>query len=284
MSNRIDTAFEACRAEERKALVLFATAGDPSLPFTERLLPRLAEAGADILEVGVPFSDPMADGPTIQAASQRALAAGTTLEGILEMIARLRRDGLDTPIVLFSYCNVLLQYGAERLAQRAAEVGVDGCLVVDMPAEERDELRPLLEAHGLHWINLIAPTTPPERARRLLEDASGFTYFITVKGVTGARAALPPDLRARVMQVRDLSPVPVVAGFGVSSPEMARTVAETADGVVVGSALVRTVNESADEEEALRKAGEFVAGLGTAMNVGLNARSGAPRSGIRRRA
>ncbi len=266
MDNRIDTAFASCRSEERKALVLFATAGDPSLPFTEKLLPRLAQAGADVLEVGVPFSDPMADGPTIQEASQRALAAGTNLEGILSMIGRLRKTGLQTPIVLFSYCNVLLQYGVERLAARAAEVGVDGCLVVDMPAEERDELLPLLEARGIHWINLVAPTTPAERMEKVLANARGFTYFITVKGVTGARAVLPKDVREHVEEVSRHSPAPVVAGFGVSSPEMARTTGAAANGVVVGSALIRTLQEGKNENDALDRAERFVRELRNGMD------------------
>lgn len=265
MDNRIDTALESCRAQGRKALVLFASAGDPSLAFTETLLPRLAQAGGDILEVGVPFSDPMADGPTIQEASQRALASGTTLDGILSMIGRLREGGLEVPIVLFSYFNVLLQYGLERLVARCADVGVDGCLVVDMPAEERDELLPLLKAHGIHWINLIAPTTPADRMTELLRDARGFTYFITVKGVTGARTALPEDVREHVEEVRRHSPAPVVAGFGVSTPEMAHTVSQAADGVVVGSALIRTIQEATDEADALNRAQAFVKALHNAL-------------------
>ncbi|MFW5802509.1 MAG: tryptophan synthase subunit alpha [Verrucomicrobiota bacterium] len=266
MKNRIDTAFAKCRSEQRKALVLFAAAGDPSLPFTEKLLPRLAQAGADVLEVGVPFSDPIADGPTIQEASQRALAAGANLEDILSMIGCLRNNGLQTPIVLFSYYNVLLQYGVESLAARASEVGVDGCLVVDMPAEERGELQPLIEARGIHWINLVAPTTPGERMKEMLANARGFTYFITVKGVTGARATLPDDVRAHVEEVQRHSPAPVVAGFGVSSPEMARTVGAAADGVVVGSALIRTVQEGDSEADALNRAEQFVRELRNGMD------------------
>lgn len=261
MANRIDMAFSTCREQRRKALVMFATAGDPSLPFTEKLLPRLADAGADVLEVGVPFSDPMADGPTIQEASQRALAAGTTLEGIFEMIGHARRNGLTAPVVLFSYYNALLQYGPERLAARAAEVGVDGCLVVDVPAEEKGELSPILEAQGIHWINLIAPTTATERCREVLSDAQGFTYLITVKGVTGARAELPADLRRHTEEVCRESPVPVVAGFGVSSGEMAARVGAAADGVVVGSALVRTVHEGRDQADALNRAESLVRSL-----------------------
>ena len=262
--NRIDKTFESCRNEDRKALVMFVSAGDPNLEVSERLIAEIAAAGADIIELGVPFSDPMADGPSIQAASQRALAAGTTLQGILDMVRRLRLR-IDTPLVLFSYYNVLLQYGIEKLATASAEVGIDGWLVVDVPAEEAEEVRPHIEPHGLQWITLLAPTTPPRRQADLLAKASGFAYYITVTGVTGARDRLPENLVADLDAVRALSPVPVVAGFGISSPEMAKAVGAHADGIVVGSALINTLAEAYDPETGIAQCSEFVRSLATAL-------------------
>ncbi len=237
-NHTLQSAFDRCRRENRKALVAYVTAGDPDLAATARLLPALAAAGADILEVGVPFSDPMADGPVIQAACQRALAAGATLPGILEMLRGIR-DRLTAPVVLFSYYNVLLQYGIEKLAADSVAAGIAAWLVVDMPAEEAGEIEPALHKHGLCRITLLAPTTPPDRAARLAGAAKGFVYYITVTGVTGARSELPADLAANLETLQKLSAVPVVAGFGISSPEQARTVAAHAAGVVVGSALVK---------------------------------------------
>ena len=265
--NRIDRTFGALQAEGKKALVIFVSAGDPDLGVTERLLLGVAEAGADVIEIGVPFSDPMADGPTIQAASQRALAAGTTLAGILEMIGRLR-SRIETPLVLFSYYNVLFQYGVEKLARDSAAAGVDGWLVVDVPAEEAEEVRPALGEHGLHWVTLLAPTTPVERVRELLTGATGFVYYITVTGVTGARSGLPQDLRSHLDEVKSLTDLPVVAGFGISSPDMARDVARHADGVVVGSALIQIVAEAGEKgvDGALAEAVGFVRGLADALH------------------
>lgn len=259
--NRIDATFQRCAREKRKALVMFVSAGDPCLEATEEAVINITAGGADLVEIGVPFSDPMADGPTIQEAGQRALAAGTTLQGILAMVRRLRERGVEVPFVLFSYYNVLLQYGLERLARDARDAGIDGCLVVDVPMEEKPEVAPLLHEQGLQWISLIAPTTSPERAARIVADAEGFVYCITVKGVTGARAELPENLAEHLEELRAASPVPVVAGFGVSTPEMAALVARHADGVVVGSALVRTIHAADDWQQGVEDAGRFVAEL-----------------------
>ncbi len=267
MQARLSQVFDACRAADRKALVAYVTAGDPSLAATEQLLLAVAEAGADIIELGVPFSDPMADGPVIQAASQRALAAGTTLPKILEMARRVSPK-LSCPMVLFSYYNVLMQYGVEKLAAESGAAGIAGWLVVDLPHEEAGEIDGVLRQHGLDRIPLLAPTTPPGRAREILRRASGFVYYITVAGVTGARAEIPSDLAANLKAIRGMTRTPVVAGFGVSSPETARKTAEHADGVVVGSAIVRLMGEAPSPAEGIRRAAEFVAslrrGLGTA--------------------
>jgi tryptophan synthase alpha chain len=209
----------------------------------------------------------MADGPTIQAASERALAAGTTLPGILEMVRELRRE-IDTPMVLFSYYNVLFNYGIEAIAAKAADAGIDGMLIVDVPFEEMDEIRPALNEHGLHLISLVAPTTGPERARTILADARGFVYCITVTGVTGARTALPEELGGQLETVRKLSPVPVAAGFGISGPEIARATAEHADGVVVGSALVNRLANAETPENGIAECTAFVRELAEALKPG----------------
>lgn len=263
--NRIDGLFEKYRTDGRKALVMYVTAGDPSLDFTEQLIDRIIEAGADIVEIGVPFSDPMADGPTIQAASERALRGDVTLAGILAMAKRLRAKHPDTPFVLFSYYNILMQYGIERLVADTADAGIDGWLVVDMSNEEQDEILPALGRHGLHRITLLAPTTGRERMQELLKEAQGFVYYITVTGVTGARTELPADLADHLKKVAELSPIPVVAGFGVSTPEMAQAVGAHADGVVVGSKLVQTIADAPSREAGLKDAETLVRGLAEAL-------------------
>jgi len=262
--NRLDHAFQACRNTGRKALVSFVSAGDPDLATSARLVTAIAAAGADIVELGVPFSDPMADGPTIQEASQRALASGATLAGVLDLVREVRKT-CPVPLVLFSYYNVIYQFGIERLAVAAAAAGVDGVLLVDVPFEELAEVEPVLDRSGLPVIRLVAPTTPPARLARITATAAGFVYCITVTGVTGARAELPADLGALLDQVRAVSPVPVVAGFGISSPDMARAVAAHADGVVVGSALVRRMAGPGSTDERIADCSRFVAYLAAAL-------------------
>ncbi len=263
--NRIDQMFELCRQEERKALIVFVSAGDPSLEFTRRLIPALTEAGADLIELGVPFSDPVADGPTIQQASQRALAGGATLPAILEMAADLRRSDTRTPLVLFSYYNLVLHYGAERLAAVSGENGIDGWLLVDLPMEEEEEVLPCMKKHNLYKIPLLAPNTPAVRISGILRQAKGFAYYITVAGVTGARTELPPDLAEHLAEVRRMSPIPVAAGFGVSTPEQARTVGRQADGVIVGSRLINVLHQAENEEAAIKAGCELVRGLAQAL-------------------
>ncbi len=262
--DRIALAFANCRAAGRKALVAFVTAGDPDLAASERLVTAVAGGGADIIELGVPFSDPMADGPTIQESSQRALVAGTTLAGILEMVRRVRLE-TQVPLVLFSYYNVIFQYGVERMAAAAAKAGVDGILLVDVPLEELSEVEPAFGRFGLPVIRLVAPTTPPDRIARITEKAAGFVYCITVTGVTGARSELPDDIGAQLERVRASSPVPVVAGFGIASSEMAKAVAAHADGVVVGSALVKRMAGPGSVDERLTACRQFVAELADAL-------------------
>ncbi len=242
--NRIDRQFASARAAGRPSLIVYLCAGDPDLASTERLVPALAAAGADVIELGVPFSDPLADGPTIQAAGERALRSGTTLAGILAMVARLRGDGCDVPLVLMGYMNPIVRMGVESFVARSAEAGVDGFIVPDLPLEEADPLGNAAAARGLALVLLAAPTTPPERMRRIGQRTRGFLYFVSITGVTGARAALPADLPARLDAVRAASAAPVAIGFGISTPEQARALAEHSDAVVVGSALVAEIARS----------------------------------------
>ena len=235
--NRLERHFQQARAAKRKSLVVYLCAGDPDLATTERLVPALAEAGADIIELGVPFSDPLADGPTIQLAAERALRSGTTLAGILDLVARLRRQGCEVPLALMGYMNPILRMGVDAFVSRSAEVGVDGFIVPDLPLEEASPLGDAAAGKDLSLVLLAAPTTPPERLRRIGERTRGFLYFVSITGVTGARPALPVDLPARLDAVLAASQAPVAVGFGISAPEQARALAEHADAVVVGSAL-----------------------------------------------
>lgn len=235
--NRITQTFQTLRAQKRKALIGYLTAGDPDLKTSERNIRAALANGLDILELGVPFSDPTADGPAIQAAGRRALASGVNLKRILGLAARLRCS-FKTPIILFSYANPLFRYGYDALCRDAKRAGVDGFLVVDLPFEEADELRGLMQRHGLLFIQLIAPTTSPERAKRLLAQADGFVYYILVKGVTGARRQLGLNIKKNINRLRTCTDLPIAAGFGIGNGAQAREAARHADAVVVGSALV----------------------------------------------
>ena len=262
--NRIDSAFATCKKEGRKALVTYSTAGDPNIALSAKIIDTIAENGADIIEIGVPFSEPMADGPTIQLAMERSLNAGTHLQLILDMIVEFRKKH-DTPIVLFSYYNVVLNYGVEKLAKESAEIGIDGWLIVDVPYEEYKEVKPALTKNGIQLITILAPTTPKERAKEILSEAEGFVYYISVIGVTGARKELPADLAENLGFITENSPVPVVAGFGVASGEMAKTIATHADGVVVGSALINKMAKAKTNAQGIRESASFVKELVTAL-------------------
>ncbi|HZF07794.1 MAG TPA: tryptophan synthase subunit alpha [Thermoanaerobaculia bacterium] len=239
----IDDVFARCAAEGRAAFIPFLMAGDPDLETTATLLDALAAGGADLIELGVPFSDPIADGPVNQRAANRALAAGTKLAGILQIVAR-HRDRLGVPIVLFTYFNPILARGVERFAEQAAASGVDGVLCVDLPPEEGEsELIPALRRHGVDAIFLLAPTSTRDRVSRVAAASTGFVYYVSRTGVTGERQALPEELVREVKRLRKKIDLPLAVGFGLSSPEQVGEVGEIADGVVVGSALVRLVEE-----------------------------------------
>ena len=243
--------FAAARREDRAAFVPFLMAGDPTLERTGELVGALAGAGADVIELGVPFSDPIADGPVNQAAAERALAAGTRLAGILELVSRIRRR-VEAPIVLFSYFNPILRYGPARFAEHASASGVDGLLCVDLPPEEAAaEVLPALRAQRLDPVFLLAPTSTRERVRAVARAGSGFVYYVSRTGVTGERAALPAGLASEVRALRRALDLPVAVGFGLSTPEQVAAVARVADGAVVGSALVRFAAEHAGEPDLL---------------------------------
>ena len=246
-ARRIAARFERLRAEGRRALVCYMTAGHPDRARSVALLRGLAAAGADVVEVGVPFSDPMADGPVIQASSQRALDLGMTLDGALDLV---REAAVDVPIVLFSYLNPVLAAGPDVL-DRAAAAGVDGLLLTDLPVGADPATERRLGGGPLDFVRLVAPTTPDARMAEIGRHGSGFVYLISRLGVTGARDDLPPELPAMVGRLRRATTLPVCVGFGVSRPDQAATVARLADGVVVGSAIVRAAEESGDDAVAL---------------------------------
>lgn len=254
--NRIDAKFEELKKAARKGLVGYLTAGDPDVETSEKDIRTAIEAGLDVLELGVPFSDPTADGPVIQAAAHRALESGMTLPGVLDLVRRLRAD-YDIPIIMFGYANPLYHYGYEKICSEAAEAGVDGMLVVDLPHEESSELKDHLDRNGLHFISLVAPTTPKERMKTILSEAGGFIYYIMVTGVTGARAEIADDIDSHVNMLRECTDLPIAVGFGVSSGEQARQAGQSADAVVVGSAMIRAAREG----DLARFMGDLRAGL-----------------------
>ncbi|MDD4181660.1 MAG: tryptophan synthase subunit alpha [Victivallaceae bacterium] len=230
-----------------KSLIIYVTAGHPTISESEKIIGSLIEAGADLIELGVPFSDPTADGPVIQESSQIALKNGANLPEILKMAARLRKK-YSTPLVLFSYYNILMTRGFEQTMKECAESGIDGVLIVDLPLEEADEVTPVLKKYDLALIRLVAPTTPPERAAKIVREAEGFVYYITVKGVTGVRTGVAAGLEEHLSVLRECSPVPVAAGFGIATPEDAKANAKHADGIIVGSAIVKLITAGKPEE------------------------------------
>jgi tryptophan synthase alpha chain len=251
-ASRIAAAFARCKAEGRAALIPFITGGYPSLAQSEVLLAAIAAGGADIIEVGVPFSDPLADGTTIQAASQKALDSGTTLQDCFELARAARQThGIDLPLILMGYANPFYQYGIERLAQTATEVGVDGFIIPDLPSDESAEFAEPLRRYGRDLIFLVAPTTTERRLRETTAQASGFVYCVSLTGVTGARSVLSEDLPAYIGRVRATTDLPLAIGFGISTPEQVRQAAQLADGVVVASALINRIDAVPEGEQAV---------------------------------
>jgi len=269
VSDRLAARFAACAAEGRAALVTFVTAGDPDLATSAGVLRALVAAGADIVELGMPFTDPMADGPAIQAGNLRSLGAGTRLRDVLAMVADFRREDNATPIVLMGYFNPILAYGPDRFAADARAAGIDGTIVVDLPPEEADELVPQLTGQGLHLIRLATPTTDTARLPAVLHGASGFLYYVAVAGVTGANAATTSDIAAAVKRLKAATDLPIAVGFGVRTPAQAAAIAAHADAVVVGSAIVDAIGEAAAARanDIPARVGALVAGLATAVRT-----------------
>jgi tryptophan synthase alpha chain len=270
--NRIDAMFEARSRQGRAASVFYVTAGFPAMATTERVVLALAEAGADLIELGIPFSDPIADGPTIQKASQAALEAGATVQGVLDL-ARAIRSRTEIPMILFTAFNPVLHYGLERFVTAARESGCDGLLVPDLPPEEAGELEPLCRAADLKLIFLAAPTTREHRRKLIAAHSTGFIYYISLRGVTGARADLPPDIEANLTALKAATSTPVVVGFGISRPEHVRQVGSLADGFVVGSALIELIERHAGSPALEDEVKSFARGLIEALPVKAPARA-----------
>ncbi|MFD1344481.1 tryptophan synthase subunit alpha [Litorisediminicola beolgyonensis] len=254
---RIDARFEKLRAEGKKAFVAYVMAGDPDFDSALEVVKGLPGAGVDIIELGLPFTDPMADGPTIQLAGQRALAGGMTLEKTLETVRRFREGDQETPIVLMGYYNPIYSRGVDRFLADAQEAGVDGLIVVDLPPEEDDELCIPAQKAGLNFIRLATPTTDDKRLPKVLENTSGFVYYVSITGITGAAAAQSGEVGPEVARIKAQTDLPVIVGFGIRTPETAEEIASVADGCVVGSAIVGEIADGRSVEEILG----FVKGL-----------------------
>jgi len=275
--SRIEEKFAALKRSKQKALIPFVTAGDPDFATSLKILRSVDESGADLIEVGVPFSDPMADGPTIQRASGRALKAGATLARVLDLVGEFRRFS-QTPVILFGYYNPFFRYGLERLAESARARGVDAVLCVDLPPEESHDLEWALKKAGLDLIFLLAPTSGSARAKLVSKRGRGFVYYVSVLGVTGARAQFASGLHKGIADLRRLVALPVCVGFGVSTPAQAAWLAAFSDGVVVGSALINAM-ENRPKKAWPKAAGNFIAELKGAM---LDRADGKRRPALRR--
>lgn len=264
MSNRIAAKLDANQAAKRKSFVAYISAGDPSLDATVELAVAMGEAGVDVLELGVPFSDPMADGIAIQASYERALKAGATLRGVLDAVRRIRARS-QLPLLLFTYLNPVLSYGTGAFAKDAAAAGADGVLLLDLPPEQDPAMLATMQQHGLATVCLAAPTTTPERKKFLARNSRGFLYYICRLGVTGERVDLPADLAQKVKAIKQGTGIPVCIGFGISSPEQAAAAAEAGDGAVVGSHLVKLIESHGASPELVRivaaRAGELAAAV-----------------------
>lgn len=261
MSMRIEQKFAALAKKKRKALITFVMGGDPDIKTSEEIISAVAEAGADILEIGMPFSDPMADGTTIQAAGLRSLGTGTKLRDIITLVKSFRKKDSTTPVILMGYYNPVYIYGVEKFCADAEAAGVDGVILVDLPPEEENEFTDSANKHGIKLIRLIAPTTGDVRLAALSKNAGGFLYYIAVVGITGGKSADLKTLKAKVEHIKSQTPLPVAVGFGIKTLQQAKDIAEFSDAVVVGSALVEIIAGG-----SVQKAAEFVKSLRTALD------------------
>jgi tryptophan synthase alpha chain len=266
VTSKLDHTFATLRQRGEKALIAYVMAGDPSLQDTEQLVVELEQAGADIIELGVPFSDPIADGPVIQQAAERALRSGTSLRTILPMVARLRAR-TQIPLVLMAYYNTIHAFGPEQFCHEAAQAGVDGLIMPDMPPDEAGSLKGPAAAAGLQLIFLLAPTSTAERRTFVARQSQGFVYYVSLTGITGAKLLSMADVGKNVEKIRKVTRIPVAVGFGVATPEDAAKVAAIADGVIVGSAIVKQIAAHQQKPEMVKHVAEFVRSLKTAMRA-----------------
>lgn len=257
--NRITGLFEKLKAEKKKGFIAFITAGDPDIGTTKKIIKELERSGADMIELGIPFSDPMADGPTIQASYERAVKGGVHLTDVLKLVAEVRKDS-EIPLVLFGYYNPVFNYGLKKFAKDAARAGADGVLIVDLPPEESDELKVELDRNGVDLIFLLTPTSDEGRMSLVASKASGFIYFVSVTGVTGARSAVSSGIHKFVKRVRKHTDLPLGVGFGISTPAQAKEVCTSADAAVVGSAIISVIARNKGPR-LLKELGSFVSGI-----------------------
>lgn len=244
MKNRLLEKMNDLKTRKEKAFCAFLTAGFPDFKTTEKIIPELEKAGVDILELGFPFSDPLADGPTIQQSSQQALDHGVTMKGVFELVSRLRSRGCTLPILFFSYYNPIMHCGIRRFSAQARKAGFDGVLIPDLPPEEEKEFQAAVRKAGLAQVYLVTPTTKNQRASLIAQKSQGFIYYVSLRGVTGARKALPGDVRSHLKTLKRLTAKPVLVGFGVSNPKQAKSLSALSDGVIVGSALIDQLGKS----------------------------------------
>ncbi|MFO0959422.1 MAG: tryptophan synthase subunit alpha [Isosphaeraceae bacterium] len=265
--NRIESLFQSLRAGKKKALMPFLTAGDPDLETTADLIAEVIRRGAHLVEVGIPYSDPVADGPVISASYTRALQKGVKLSDIFAMIRGIRSKGIDAPLVTMVSYAIVHRWGSEKYVAEAKEAGIDGLIVPDLPIEEAAGLLELATKHGLSLIQLVTPRTPRERASKIVRGTTGFLYYVSVAGITGERRELPPDLADHVNWLKSQTDLPIAIGFGISGPDQVRQLSPIADGVIVGSAIVRRIAEGQDRsrDELVRAIGEFVQELADAV-------------------
>ncbi len=261
--SRIASAFTAADGSRKKAFIPFITCGDPTLDVTEEAVVAMAEAGADLIELGIPFSDPTAEGPVIQEANIRALAGGVTTDDAFALVARLRKRGVELPMVFMTYSNVLFSYGLERFAAAAAAAGIDGVILPDVPHEEKPEFAEPLAAEGLELVSLIAPTSH-ERVRAIASDAAGFVYCVSSLGVTGVRQTITTDIAGMVQLVREATDVPCAVGFGISTPQQAANMAAKSDGAIVGSAIVKILAQHG--KDAVPYVADYVRSMAQAVH------------------
>lgn len=261
---RIGDAFKSLRRKNEKALIAYLTAGDPSLEMTKELVFTLEKSGVDIIEIGVPFSDPTADGPVIQAASQRALKAGATLQEVLDLVADIRSLS-EIPILLFGYYNPIFSYGAQKFADAASRSGVDGVLVVDLPPEEAGELRVHTDEAGLDFISLVAPTTGKDRLKTIIKSATGFLYYISITGVTGTAAPKIEDIKREVGKIQKMTKMPIAVGFGITNAAQAKEIGQLADGIVIGSAIVKLIDDNRNNSELAKIVADYARDIKKAL-------------------